>query len=376
MPGRGRSSGPPGGPGALRQLAAASARAAGGPPSAGRTGWPGCRGTGPRASPPAGPWPPGARVPTGGAALERVGQARQLVLQVGREGRRQLADRRSRRSPGGAPGWARRGRLPRTSSRSCLIIEPIRITLPGCLHRLGVARLLVGHDARARGRRVVGGVGLARRTWPAKLPDDGATAPHPASERHEHLVLGERAVAADELVRAGVVGVVEGHVALGGEQHVAEPARGGVGDDRAVPALGDGVCRGCAPRRDRRGARVAASASAASDRSGRGASGTGPRRTGRATWVSTSLGSSSTLSPTSTWPWSAVTTSTVVPAAAGRAAGHQLVDPVELLVVVRRRGRTRGTPCRGLRSRRTRTARRPWRAGSPRRPACRACGSR
>ena len=108
----------------------ASARAAGGPPSAGRTASPGCRGTGPRASPPAGPWRPAARrrsasaSPNGGA--RRASSSRRSGDSAGR-----ARAPRSRRCP--QPVAARLvERRRRTSSSSCLIIEPIRITLAGC----------------------------------------------------------------------------------------------------------------------------------------------------------------------------------------------------------------------------------------------------
>ena len=74
--------------------AGASARAAGGRPAAGRTGWPGSRGTGPPATPPAGPGRSAARRPMGvPSPLERRGQPAQLLLQVGRERLGQLLDR-------------------------------------------------------------------------------------------------------------------------------------------------------------------------------------------------------------------------------------------------------------------------------------------
>ena len=165
----------------------------------------------------------------------------------------------------------------------------------------------------------------------------------------------------------GVVRVVERHRALGGEQHVAEAARGRVGDRRAVPALRDGLLPRAHPRvlaepRLRRlmerggppGTRVQPAEPALA-------------RTACATWVSTSLGSSTTSSP-------GLDLAVVGRDRQRRAGGQQLeqrgdevVDPAQLLVVLARRGRTRGTPCRAPRSTRTRTARRPGR-GAPARP--------
>ena len=52
-------------------------------------------------------------------------------------------------------------------------------------------------------------------------------------------------------------------VPLRGEEHVTEAAGGRVGDRRAVPALRDGLARGCAPTRARPAVACAASWSAA-----------------------------------------------------------------------------------------------------------------
>ena len=54
-----------------------------------------------------------------------------------------------------------------------------------------------------------------------------------------------------------------------------------------------------------------------------------------ATWVSTSLGSSITSSPVSTWPWSAVRASAVPAGQHLEQRGDEVVDPAELLVVLR-----------------------------------------
>jgi hypothetical protein len=81
----------------------ASARAAPAPPSAGRTGWSGCRGTGPPATRPAGPGRPGVRSLI---ELSWIAFSRARLF-----------------SSSGAA---------RTSSSSCLIMLPIRMTLAGC----------------------------------------------------------------------------------------------------------------------------------------------------------------------------------------------------------------------------------------------------
>ena len=117
------------GPAAAR--AGASAPAAGARPSAGRTARSGCRGTAPRASRPAGPARSAARPRTArpGRTAGSAGRARRAAPATGPSSSSWIDVSwisRSRWRPASSSGAAR------TSSSSCLIIVPIRITLAGC----------------------------------------------------------------------------------------------------------------------------------------------------------------------------------------------------------------------------------------------------
>ena len=90
------------------------------------------------------------------AVLERQGQ-RCAARPAGRATAPRTARRSSaRRSRPAAPGWARRAAPVRTSSSSCLTIEPMRITLAGAV-TVSVGRVL---GALAAGRRLA----VARRS--------------------------------------------------------------------------------------------------------------------------------------------------------------------------------------------------------------------
>ena len=151
----------PGGPGgcvwrpAPRAAVGACPRAAGGPASAARTAWPGCRGTSPRASRRAAPARPVAlrrsvpRRPQNGGASRASSSRRSgdsdsdsSFTEVSK-----IAASRSRlASSSGAA---------RTSSSSCLIIEPIRMTFAGLLDRLAVGAIAArGRSARSRGHHL------------------------------------------------------------------------------------------------------------------------------------------------------------------------------------------------------------------------------
>ena len=152
---------PPACPAAAR---GASAPAAPGRPSAGRTAPSGCRGTAPPASRRAGP----AR----SAARRRTG----CVSSVNGSDSRSSSSRSSGARPSSSSlielSWISRSRArvasssgaARTSSSSCLIIVPIRMTLAGCSTMLPTALLLVTVLARLRH------VGHAHRA--AVRPDD------------------------------------------------------------------------------------------------------------------------------------------------------------------------------------------------------------
>ncbi len=189
-----------------------------------------------------------------------------------------------------------------------------------------------------------------------------------SEQRHQHLGRGQRPVASDQVIRPGVLRVVEGHVPPGDQGDVAQPGERHVGHLGPEPALGDRLLAGDAPRRRRRArpgprrtAPRPAPARACSQRKR-------PSPDCIEHRVRTSERSSTTLSPTSTWPWSAVTTSAARRGSTASSAVDRVVDPARARRRSARPGRTRGRPCRARRSRRTRTARPPAAGGRPRSP--------
>ena len=135
-----------------RQRAGASPRAAPGPPSAGRTASSGCRGTAPRASRPAGPGRSAARPRS--AASSSVNGSDSRSSSSTSSGARpsssslielwwiSLSRARLASSSGAA----------RTSSSSCLIMLPMRMTLAGCstMSVTGRSRLAVSSSSAGR----------------------------------------------------------------------------------------------------------------------------------------------------------------------------------------------------------------------------------
>ena len=128
-------------------------------------------------------------------------------------GRRPARGSTARRSRGAGPGWPRPRGAWRTSSSSCLTIEPMRSSLAGCSIDSVLAVLGLGRGRRCRRslgigpcrgavdhlgteRRVVGRLGRSgcRCPW-SDAPTSGQ-----CHQGDQHLVAGQRAVAA---ARAG-----------------------------------------------------------------------------------------------------------------------------------------------------------------------------
>ena len=211
----GRRTGPAPGGG----TAGASRPAGPGPPPAGPPAWPGCRGRGPRATRPAGRGRSGARPRRGWRCRRgsRPGRARRPGpgdRPVGQFADRLLVDLAQPARPASSSGAGR------TSSSSCLTIEPIRSSLAGCSidsgrlavrcrpgGRPGTRRAGIGRRPDASARRRVslrrrppracsGGPSVRVRvgwsaSWHQMLPSSVR-----ATRGTSSLVVGQRAVAA------------------------------------------------------------------------------------------------------------------------------------------------------------------------------------
>ena len=160
----------------------------------------------------------------------RAGEPPSSSCRSGDRASAELARPRSRRSRAAARGPARRARPARTSSSSCLIIEPIRMTLAGCStdsrrrrpSPSGAGRrrqLAVGHGSTARrsgrlGRR--GHVGHAISSSRRQRPDAAAgRASRPAVSDPCRPTSRNG---------PGVGGIVERDGVAGDEGDVAQPA--------------------------------------------------------------------------------------------------------------------------------------------------------
>ena len=241
-------------------------------------------------------------------------QPGQLVRRSGDSAVGQLRDRRLVDLPQAVAAGARRAAAWRTSSSSCLIIEPIRMTLAGWSTDSRLGRRSVATTWRLReDRRPLGrsapGVGVSdMRPSPSGLARSPTT---PGEQGHEHLGRGQRAVAADERDT--------GRCRRGRRRRRRSRATRATSPSRPAaasvtigpePALGDDLLAGAHPGPVAVARRRRPRAARRPRPGGRAASGTGPRPTGARRGAATSGASGAiTSSPTSTWPWSAVTTS-------------------------------------------------------------------
>ena len=131
-----------------------------------------------------------------------------------------------------------------------------------------------------------------------------------AEQRHEHLGRRQRAVPADQGERAGVGRVVEADRGERHERDVAEAGGDRGGDRRAEPVLVDDLLPGDDPGEVLVALERAPWPGRRRCRGGRATSGSGPRPTAGRRGRAGRASGSTMLSPTWTWPWSAVTSST------------------------------------------------------------------